>query len=182
MFGGISPLENKIQTGSNPRARGLPARKPAVQSICMYIYIYIYIYIHISGAPRRRRTGRLPGPGTHNSPASRRGQDKRFCLNRSDKNSHMFAIKHCSFKQANKIMVYCGTSAKTPFILTPFGSCQMITQTHHNHVCHRRYKTWHVQHEREQLISLLQLEDKRNKIQSRKVTLYIYIYDIYIYI
>ena len=40
--------------------------------ICIYIYIHIYIYIYIYTYLLRR------GNTIRNSPASRRGQDKRF--------------------------------------------------------------------------------------------------------
>ena len=74
--------------------------------IIIHLIIIIIIIIIISSSPE------ATAPGHRGSPASRRGQDKRFLFYRSAINSHNCVI----------IMVYCGTSEKTAFVLTPFGS------------------------------------------------------------
>ena len=99
-----------------------------VYTYIMYIYIYIYIHIlliHIwtprPAARSRRRSARL---GPHRLPD---GVRTNICFCRSAifvYPPHNFAISIVSFKQTNKIVVHCGTSAKEMFVLTPFGSCQ----------------------------------------------------------
>jgi len=121
--------------------------------VCVYIYIYsfiytcidiyISIYIHImysscwssrasAAHPSRTRKdevakrGSLPRGSTGFQTGS--GQTCVFCcFNRSAIHPNNFAILLQYFCHNYVIiMVYCGTSAKNPFVLTPFGSCQRI--------------------------------------------------------
>ena len=54
--------------------------------MCMYVYIYIYIYIYIHGCMHTHLHA------CDIRPHSRRGQDKRLYLYRSDIHSHKFVM------------------------------------------------------------------------------------------
>ena len=99
---------------------------------CIPIPVYLYAYIltprPLHGAALRLRAPhrqlRDHGPAVLDaprrgedagSPASRRGQDKHYFYG-SAINSHNSAI------MIPIITVFCGTSEKNPFVLTPFGS------------------------------------------------------------